>query len=95
MFILKEKLAGYNNILTLATKKMKFGVNRKVNYNSQAIPKKVENQETQAIPKKVQVTQQSQQRNVASENNELGYVFGSIFLTGLIALKYIFQVTFL
>ena len=32
MTILKEKVAGYNNVLTLATKDMKFGVNENVNY---------------------------------------------------------------
>ena len=31
MIILKERIAGYNNVLTLATKDMKFGVNEKVN----------------------------------------------------------------
>ena len=32
MIILKEKVAGYNNVLTLATKNMKFGVNKDINY---------------------------------------------------------------
>ena len=32
MIILKEKVVGYNNVLTLATKDMKFGVNENVNY---------------------------------------------------------------
>ena len=32
MIILKEKVAGYNNALTLATKDLKFGVNENVNY---------------------------------------------------------------
>ena len=32
MIILKEKVAGYNNTLTLATKEMKFGVNEGVKY---------------------------------------------------------------
>ena len=31
MIILKEKVTGYNNTLTLATKEMKFGVNENVN----------------------------------------------------------------
>ena len=31
MIILKKKVAGYNNTLTLATKEMKFGVNEEVN----------------------------------------------------------------
>ena len=32
MIILKEKVVGYNNVLTLATKDMKFGKNEDVNY---------------------------------------------------------------
>ena len=32
MIILKEKITGCNNVLTLATKDMKFGVNENVNY---------------------------------------------------------------
>ena len=32
MIILKEKVAGYNNVLTLATKDMKFGLNEDINY---------------------------------------------------------------
>ena len=32
MIILKEKVVGYNNVLTLATKDMKFGVNKDINY---------------------------------------------------------------
>ena len=32
MIILKEHVAGYNNVLTLATKDMKFGVNKDINY---------------------------------------------------------------
>ena len=32
MIILKEKVAGYNNVLTLAAKDMKFGVNKDINY---------------------------------------------------------------
>ena len=32
MIILKEKVAGYNNVLTLATKDMKFRLNEDINY---------------------------------------------------------------
>ena len=32
MIILKDKVDGYNNVLTLATNKMKFGINTNVNY---------------------------------------------------------------
>ena len=32
MIILKERVAGYNNVLTIATKNMKFGVKKDINY---------------------------------------------------------------
>ena len=32
--ILKQKISGYNNVLTTASKEMKFGVNKDVNYTS-------------------------------------------------------------
>ena len=32
MIILKGRVAGYNNVVTLATKDMKFGVNKDINY---------------------------------------------------------------
>ena len=38
MIILKERVAGYNNVLTLATKDMKFGVNENVNKAPAAEP---------------------------------------------------------
>ena len=33
MLILKEPIPGYNNVLTLATKEMRFGENKNFNYN--------------------------------------------------------------
>ena len=32
MIILKERVAGYNNVVTLATKDIKFHVNKDINY---------------------------------------------------------------
>ena len=39
MIILKDKVEGYNNFLTLATKTMKFGVNTNVNYVAPVVSK--------------------------------------------------------
>ena len=40
MIILKNKVEGYNNVLTIATNAMKFGVNTKVNYVAPKVMKK-------------------------------------------------------
>ena len=39
LIIQKEKIPGYNNVLTLATDKMKFGKNTGVNYKAPSTPK--------------------------------------------------------
>ena len=57
LIIQKEKIPGYNNVLTLATDKMKFGKNTGGNYKAPAevTPSKT----TQVNPKTTQVTQSS------------------------------------
>ena len=60
MIILKKKVVGYNNTLTLATKEMKFGVNEEVNKVStpphrrgQARPRKgVQNGPPEKLPQR-------------------------------------------
>ena len=53
--ILKERVAGYNNVLTLATKNMKFGVNKDINYFEPS--EDPTTQETSIIPKIDETTQ--------------------------------------
>ena len=63
LIIQKEKIPGYNNVLTLATDKMKFGKNTGVNYKAPIIIPKTT---TQASPKpktKTQVTPKTAQTN--------------------------------
>ncbi len=63
LIIQKEKIPGYNNVLTLATDKMKFGKNTGVNYKAPIIiPKTTDptsstpKTKTQVTPKTTQVT---------------------------------------
>ncbi len=73
LIIQKEKIPGYNNILTLATDKMKFGKNTDVNYKAhivttttQASPKlktQVNPKTTQVTPKTTLVTSKTTQAN--------------------------------
>ncbi len=66
LIIQKEKIPGYNNILTLATDKMKFGKNTSVNYKAPIIiPKTTDHAsstpktKTQVIPKTTQGSEAS------------------------------------
>ena len=74
LIIQKEKIPGYNNVLTIATDKIKFGKNTDVNYKAPIVTPKA----TQASPKTTQVnpkttqvnkpkTPSSPQRSVVSE----------------------------
>ena len=58
LIIQKEKIPGYNNVLTLATDKMKFGKNTDVNYTAPIVTTT-----TQASPKISQVTPKTTQAN--------------------------------
>ena len=69
MIILKNKVEGYNNVLTLATKSMKFGVNSKLNY-------------TPPTPAKVPLPAANIQTKPPAEakeniSNHLPYLFGN------------------
>ncbi len=66
LIIQKEKIPGYNNVLTLATDKMKFGKNTSVNYKAPIIiPKTTDpasstpKTKTQVIPKTTQGSEAS------------------------------------
>ncbi len=51
LIIQKEKIPGYNNVLTLATDKMKFGKNTDVNYKAPIVTPKVTQANADASPK--------------------------------------------
>ncbi len=66
LIIQKEKIPGYNNVLTLATDKMKFGKNTDVNYKAPIVTPKTTQanpKTTQVIPKTPQVTPKTTQAN--------------------------------
>ena len=95
LIIQKEKIPGYNNVLTLATDKMKFGKSTDVNYKApivtmttQVTPKP----KTQVTPKTTQANPKTTQANnpktpsvsVASE------ILGVTMIVGFLYSKYIF-----
>ena len=62
LIIHKEKIPGYNNVLTLATDKMKFGKNTDVNYKAPIVTTTQANADASPKPK-TQVTSKSTQVN--------------------------------
>ncbi len=65
LIIQKEKIPGYNNVLTLATDKMKFSKNTNVNYKMPIVTTttQVTPKTTQITPKTTQVTPKTTQAN--------------------------------
>ena len=65
LIIQKEKIPGYNNVLTLATDKMKFSKNTNVNYKTPIVTTttQVTPKTTQITPKTTQVTPKTTQAN--------------------------------
>ena len=91
MIILKEKVAGYNNVLTLATKDMKFGVNENVNYVKPVQQKEREGIELTPL-KKVPV--QTSNDNIPTATvfqkiDKTTYLLGSMVTVGFLVAKYV------
>ena len=82
LIIQKEKIPGYNNVLTLATDKMKFGKNTGVNYKAPIVTPKT----TQVTPKTTQANKpKTPSVSVASEILGVTMIVG-----GFLFSKYIF-----
>ena len=89
MIILKNKVEGYNNVLTIATNAMKFGVNTKVNYvaptKKPPIPPTTTTK-TPTITTKPQTPTPTVKPNSA---NHLPYLLGSTIGIGFLVTKFV------
>ena len=74
MIILKERVAGYNNVLRLATSDMKFGINEDINYVEPVL-------QTTTTQGPLDVTPKT--------NNETVYLLGSAVTLGFLVARYI------
>ena len=86
MIILKNKVEGYNNVLTIATNAMKFGVNTKVNYVAPpTITKKP------PIPPTTTTTVKPTPTPTVKPNsgNRLPYLLGSTIGIGFLVTKFV------
>ena len=86
MIILKEKVEGYNNVLTLATNAMKFGVNTNVNYVAPTTTKKppvapTTTKKPPVAPKPIVVPK--------AQDNHLPYLLGSTIGIGFLITKFV------
>ena len=88
MIILKNKVEGYNNVLTLATNAMKFGVNTNVNYVASTTKKP-----PVAPVKKVPGTNKKKVPEIGTflktSNDHLPYLLGSTIGIGFLVTKFV------
>ena len=94
MIILKEKVAGYNNVLTLATKDMKFGVNKNVNRVAVTKVKPVQQEQVTKVQQQEEVTKVSVQptgtaTTVFPKIDKTTYLLGSMATVGFLVAKYV------
>ena len=97
MIILREKVAGYNNVLALATKDMKFGVNENINYVEPV--KTVGTQEEQNVPlegeplktqeRVIFLRQGNAAPGILSHSDETPYLLGSTVTLGFLMARYV------
>ncbi len=86
LIIQKEKIPGYNNVLTLATDKMKFGKNTGVNYKAPST------QETPDTPKtSLQTTQKTESKPKPPKISVASEILGmTMMVGGFLISKYVF-----
>ena len=89
MIILKNKVEGYNNVLTIATNAMKFGVNTKVNY---VAPKLTEKPPTTKVKPTPTITAKPIPPTATVKPNSgdhLPYLLGSTIGIGFLVTKFV------
>ena len=89
MIILKNKVEGYNNVLTIATNAMKFGVNTKVNYVAPKVAKKPPPPPTVKPPTPSTVKPSTTTTVKPNSGNHLPYLLGSTIGIGFLVTKFI------
>ena len=88
MIILKNKVEGYNNVLTIATNAMKFGVNTKVNYVAPKVTKKPPIPPTPTVKPPPTPTVKPP-TITAQPNAHLPYLLGSTIGIGFLVTKFV------
>ena len=93
MIILKERVAGYNNVLTLSTKDMKFGVNKNINYVEPSVDVATTTQEIPNLEHKSTTVSVSVLKDISTtvfpKTDETAYLLGSAITLGLLMARYV------
>ena len=90
MIILKNKVEGYNNVLTIATNAMKFGVNTKVNYVAPKVTKKPPIPTITKKPPTSTPTITKKPPTITTQPNaHLPYLLGSTIGIGFLVTKFV------
>ena len=91
VIILKNKVEGYNNVLTIATNAMKFGVNTKVNYVAPpTITKKPPTPTPTVKPTPTPTVKPTPTSTVKpNSGNHLPYLLGSTIGIGFLVTKFV------
>ena len=88
MIILKEKVAVYNNTLTLATKEMKFGVNEEVSKMEPKTPKETTQKDNNPVPQ-TESTSLVIPKIGNNETVDMLPLLGSAITLGFLVAKYV------
>ena len=78
MIVLKKKVDEYNNVLTLATKNMKFGVNKDINYVKPAPPQNGGN-----------LTETTSVKDIPPKPDDTVYLLGSAVTLRFMVARYV------
>ena len=93
LLILKQKIPGYNNTLTLATKDMNFGENSGVNYNETKVDDEEEtttSEESSTLDtSSIVVNIPPDSRRGPKLNKELGILFTALSIIGIIGARFL------
>ena len=92
MIILKNNVEGYNNVLTIATNAMKFGVNTKVNYVAPKVTKKPSTPPTPTVKPTPTITTKPIPPTATvkpNSGNHLPYLSGSTVGIGFLVTKFV------
>ena len=88
MIILKNKVEGYNNVLTIATNAMKFGVHTKVNYVAPKVTKKPPSPKVEPTPTPT-VKPTPTPTVKPNSGDHLPYLLGSTIGIGFLVTKFV------
>jgi len=87
LLILKDKIPGYNNLITMATKKMNFGLNSGLNYDAESVVEPVAEPVAEPVVEPVVKPVVEPVATSQDVNEELGVIFKSLLVIGAVVAR--------